>query len=81
MTNVVKKLRKEDFYDKYPLILEDFLNYMETIRGASPNTVKEYYYDLNTFFRYLKHRYKMVPSDTEFEEIEIHDIDLDLIKK
>lgn len=64
-----------------PLILEDFLNYMETIRGASPNTVKEYYYDLNTFFRYLKLRYKMVPSDTEFEEIEIHDIDLDLIKK
>lgn len=67
--------------DKTPLILDDYLNYMETIRGTSPNTVKEYYYDLNTFFRYIKIRYKLVPSDTIFEEIEIDDIDLDLIKK
>ncbi|MDR7869967.1 MAG: tyrosine recombinase XerC [Tissierellaceae bacterium] len=64
-----------------PLILDDYLNYMETIRGTSPNTVKEYYYDLITFFKYIKIRYKLVPSDLEFEEIEIDDIDLDLIKK
>ena len=67
--------------DKTPLILDDYLNYMETIRGTSPNTVKEYYYDLNTFFRYIKTRYKLVPSDLPFDEIEIHDIDLNLIKK
>ncbi|NLN13996.1 MAG: tyrosine recombinase XerC [Tissierellia bacterium] len=64
-----------------PLILEDYLNYMETIRGISPNTVKEYYYDLSTFFRYIKIRYRMVPRGTELEDIEIHDIDLDLIKR
>lgn len=67
--------------DKMPLVLEDYLNYMETIRGTSPNTVKEYHYDLNTFFRYIKIRYKLVPSDIEFEEIGIDDIDLDLIKR
>lgn len=69
------------FMDNTPLILDDYLNYMETIRGTSPNTVKEYYYDLNTFFRFIKVRYKLVSSDTDFDEIEIHDIDLDLVKK
>lgn len=64
-----------------PLILEDYLNYMEAIRGTSPNTVREYYYDLNTFFRYIKIRYKLIPKDSNFDEIEIEDIDLDLIKR
>lgn len=64
-----------------PLILEDYLNYMETIKGTSPNTVKEYYFDLRTFFRYLKLRFKLVDQNIEFEEIEISDIDLDFIKK
>ncbi|SHI00461.1 tyrosine recombinase XerC [Sporanaerobacter acetigenes] len=64
-----------------PLILEDYLNYMETIRGKSQNTVKEYYFDLRTFFRFLKIRYKLVDNTTSFEEINIDDIDIDLIKK
>lgn len=64
-----------------PLILDDYLDYMESIKGTSPNTVKEYSYDLHTFFRYIKTRYKLVPPDLGFEEIKIDDIDLDLIKK
>lgn len=64
-----------------PLILEDYLNYMETIKGSSSNTVKEYYFDLRTFFRFIKLRYKLVDLSIEFKEISIIDIDLDLIKK
>lgn len=64
-----------------PLILEDYLNYMETIKGVSPNTVKEYFFDLRTFFRFIKLRYKFTDSNMNFEEINISDIDLDLIKK
>lgn len=64
-----------------PIVVEDFLNYMETIKGASSNTVKEYYYDLRTFFRYLKLRYRLVDSSTPLEEIVISDIDIDFIKK
>ncbi len=64
-----------------PLILEDYLNYMETIKGASPNTTKEYFFDLRTFFRFLKRRYKLVDKDTPFEEIDISDVDIDFIKK
>ena len=47
---------------KIPVILEDYLDYMETIKGTSSNTVKEYYFDLRIFLRFLKIRYKMVES-------------------
>ncbi|MFA5576082.1 MAG: tyrosine recombinase XerC [Tissierellaceae bacterium] len=67
--------------DSLPLILDDYLNYMETIKGVSPNTVKEYFFDLRTFFRFLKIRYKLVNSDIDFNEIEIDDIDLPAIRK
>ena len=63
------------------LILDDYLNYMETIKGSSSNTVKEYYFDLRTFFRFMKVRYKLVDSSIEFKEIPITDINLDLVKK
>lgn len=63
------------------IILDDYLNYMETIKGASPNTVKEYFYDLRTFFRYLKVRYKLVDPHIDFNEIDISDLSLDHIKK
>lgn len=64
-----------------PIIMEDYLNYMETIKGTSSNTVKEYSFDLRTFFRFMKLRYKLVDKDITFEEIKILDIDLDFIKK
>ena len=64
-----------------PPILDDYLNYMETIKGLSPNTVKEYFFDLRTFFRFIKMRYKLVEKNTPFDEIEIHDVDIDLINK
>lgn len=64
-----------------PLILEDYLNYMETIKGVSPNTVREYSYDLSNFFRFIKLRFKLVDGDVEFNNIPIADIGLDIIKK
>lgn len=67
--------------NRIPLVLEDYLNYMETIKGVSSNTVKEYYYDLNNFFKFIKVRFRLVDDDTEFKEIDISDIDIDLIKK
>lgn len=66
---------------KIPIILEDYLDYMETIKGTSPNTVKEYSYDLTNFFRFIKFRYGLSDSDLNFKEIPILDIDYDLISK
>lgn len=67
--------------DNMPIILEDFLNYLETIKGKSPNTVKEYFFDLRTLFRFLKIRYKLVDKNTPFEEIPIDDIDESFVRK
>lgn len=68
-------------YDDLPIILEDFLNYMESIRGSSSNTVDEYMLDLRIFLRFLKRRYRLVESDVEFSDIVISDIDEDLLRK
>ncbi len=64
-----------------PLLLEDYLNYIETIKGVSSNTTKEYYFDLRTFFRFLKRRYKLVEDNIEFNDIDISDININIIKK
>lgn len=63
-----------------PLVLRDFLNYLQTIRGKSINTVQVYFYDLRVFLRFLKIHKKLVDKETEFNEIDICDIDIVLIK-
>lgn len=39
--------------ERIPTVIQSFLSYKETIQGRSPLTVKEYYLDLRTFFRFL----------------------------
>ncbi|AEV68406.1 tyrosine recombinase XerC [Acetivibrio clariflavus] len=63
-----------------PLILRDFLNYLQTIKGKSINTVKVYFYDLRVFFRFLKIHRNLVDEKSEFDNIDISDIDIELIK-
>ncbi len=63
-----------------PRVIIDFLGYMQTVKGKSLKTVDEYYIDLRTFFRYIKYSKKLVPENVLFEEININDIDIDLIK-
>jgi integrase/recombinase XerD len=58
-----------------PKSINDFLTYLETIKGKSPNTINGYRYDLIMFFRFLKLYKKMSTKDTNFEEINISDID------
>ena len=63
-----------------PDILNSFLNYSSTILNKSPNSIKEYNYDLSMFFKFIKLHFKMT-TETNFNDIEINDIDLDIIKK
>ena len=64
-----------------PQILRDFLIYHETIRGHSKATVDEYYLDLRNFLRYLKLSRNLVPRATELNEIPIHDVDVEFVRK
>lgn len=69
-----------DYQSLAPPILRDFLSYHENIKMHSQKTVDEYFLDLRTFFRYLKQQRNLELSTTDFEEIDILDIDLAFIK-
>ncbi len=64
-----------------PPIIRDFLTYSSTIKGKSKLSVEEYYFDLSTFFKYIKLSRGLSPADKEFNEIDISDVDEELIKK
>lgn len=62
-------------------MLRTFLSYIDTIKGKSKNTSKEYFYDLRTFFRFLKIHNNLVDKNTNFEDISIDDITVKLLSK
>lgn len=65
-------------YDDIPMILEDYLNYLKTVRSLSPATVKEYYYDLRFFLRHLKlRRHYRVLRQVPFDTIDITEVTLE----
>lgn len=63
-----------------PQLVRDFLSYMEFIKGRSKTTVNAYYTDLKTFFRFIKRNKNLVDNDTDFNKIDISDINIDVIK-
>lgn len=65
-----------------PESVVDFLNYLETIKGKSPNTIKGYEIDLTLFFRFLKIYKGLITDDSlDFSEIDIRDIDNSFVRK
>lgn len=68
------------YREDIPYIIRDFLTYHETIKGHSQKTVDEYYLDLRTFFRFLKLKRGLVSQNTEFDHIDISDVDISFIK-
>ena len=73
---MIKKIYDENI----PSFLKDYLNYMQTIKGKSANTVLVYFYDLRVFLRFIKLHKNVIPKTDEFDEIDISDIDISLLK-
>lgn len=73
-------MTNEIFDQQAPVILKDFLNYIQTIKGKSENTVLVYFYDLRVFLRFMKLHRNMVPESVEFDDIDISDIDINLLR-
>ncbi|MFW2490541.1 tyrosine recombinase XerC [Clostridium chromiireducens] len=64
-----------------PESLVDFLNYLETIKSTSINTIDGYRIDLTIFFRFMMIYKGKVNADlVEFEDIDISVIDSDFLK-
>lgn len=45
---------KKQYLDESFELLQQFLSYMQNVKGRSENTVNEYFISLRTFFRYMK---------------------------
>ena len=63
-----------------PIYLNDFINYMSTIRGKSINTINGYKSDLIMFFRFMKLYKGLTTKNMEFEKIVISDIDVEFVQ-
>lgn len=63
-----------------PEYLNSFLDYSVTILNKSPNSIKEYNYDLATFLKYIKLHFGLT-NETDYSKITINDIDIETIKK
>ena len=70
-----------DYWLEAPPILQEFLDYHESILSHSAKTVDEYFLDLRGFFRYLKLRRDPSLAEVPFQEISILDVDLDFVSK
>ena len=66
--------------DNNPSFLNSFLDYTATILNKSPNTIKEYNYDLNNFLKFILVHFKMV-NTKDIKEVDIHDMQLSTIEK
>lgn len=70
-----------NIYDpELPDCLNNFLNYLGTIRGKSENTLSGYKFDLTLFMKFLLLYKGLVPRTIDFENIKINRIDNDLLK-
>ena len=66
--------------DKNPDFLNAFLDYSITILNKSPNSIKEYSYDLNMFLRFLKMHFKLT-KETDLDLIQVNDFSIEDLKK
>jgi site-specific recombinase XerD len=66
--------------EKNPEYLNSFLDYSITILNKSPNSVKEYNYDLTNFLKFMMIRFKLTNKDI-YDEIDITLFNENYLKK
>ncbi|MBQ8411137.1 MAG: site-specific integrase, partial [Ruminiclostridium sp.] len=67
-------------FNDCPPYLQEYLNYISTIKMRSELTVKNYYTDIKLFLRYIKKENGLCESE-EFDEIKIYNVPEELVKK
>lgn len=72
---------KKDEFSALPQLVQDYLTYLEAIKGHSEQSVIEYASDLRTFFRFMMIEKCAIDRNIPEDEIDISPIDLDFIKE
>lgn len=73
-------MRKEEF-SELPELVQQYLMYLEAIKGHSELSVIEYASDLRTFFRFMARHKGLVSKSAPDEETDISPIGIEFIKK
>lgn len=63
-----------------PSYVNSFLDYSITILNKSPNSVKEYNYDINNFLKYMMVHLK-ITKETDYEKIDVSSFSVEDLKK
>lgn len=63
-----------------PDFLNSFLDYSITILNKSPNSIKEYNYDLANFLKFISAHYKL-SNEKDFKSINISNMDISVVNK
>ena len=63
-------MKKAEF-GQLPMPVQDYLLYLEAIKGHSELSVIEYASDLRTFFRYLAKEKNLYPPDTPDDQMDL----------
>ena len=63
-----------------PSYVNSFLDYSATILNKSPNSIKEYNYDLMMFLKFIKIHFNLT-DEKDFSKIKINDISIKTIRK
>ncbi len=73
-------MKREEF-SELPKLVQQYLLYIEAIKGHSELSVLEYASDLRTFFRYIMREKGIVDKKIEDSDIDLSPVNLELIKK
>ena len=72
-------MKREDFF-RLPQLVQDYLTYVEAIKGHSSLSVLEYASDLRTYFRFMVKHKGIFPADTPDDELDLTIVDINFIK-
>lgn len=63
-----------------PEFLNSFLQYSSVILNKSPNSIKEYNYDLSNFLKFMSNHFG-VSSEQDIKNTDIHDLDISFLRQ
>ena len=74
-------MKKKLDYEQLPKLVKLFLEFMQTVKNRSDNTISEYYYDLKNLFRYLLiYKSGTDPLEIDLDTVDVSNVDLGFIK-
>lgn len=74
-------IMKHNEFNELPVLVQQYLQYIEVVKGHSTQTVDEYASDLRTFFRFLAKNKGLCNINEDDENIDLSPIDINFIKK